>query len=151
FMQASNTKNDVVVMLWVCSLIYWTFLLSDRSAFRWWRVALIGLAFGSLILTKGTGMIFGLPVAALLVVIMVRFYIKKAVPALLLIGVMALALNVGQFTRSYRTFGSIVPDKPGIHAAGPSVGNEDFSFGALASNLLRNTGPHFVLPNQAWN
>ena len=63
FLQASNTKNDVVVALWTCLLSYWVMQLRSASPLRWRQAALLGLGFGALLLTKGTGMIFGLPVA----------------------------------------------------------------------------------------
>jgi hypothetical protein len=150
FLQAATTKNDVVVALWLCLLAYWVLLLDTRSRLRWPHVALIGVAFGSLLLTKGTGLIFGLPIGALAAVILLRRCPRVAVGALVAIGGLALAFNAGHLVRNYRAFGSVAPDSPGIHD-GPPVGNGDHSLGAVASNLARNLGSHCVTPSAAWN
>lgn len=150
FLQASNTKNDVVVMLWICLLAYWVLLLDTRVRLRLTHVFLIGLAFGALMLTKGTGVIFGLPIAGFATVYLLRHQLRLAFPALAIIASVALLINAGHFIRNYRAFGSMSPDKPGIHGAA-TLGEEDHSFGALISNMARNTMPHFVMPSDSWN
>lgn len=150
FMQASTTKNDVVVMMWICWLAYGALLMDTPSRPRWSQVILLGLGFGALILTKGTGLIFGLPIAGLTAFFLFRHHGRRAVPILGLIAAIVLVFNLGHFTRNYRAFGSFAPDQPGIHD-GPSVGNADYSPGALASNMLRSAASHFVTPSQALN
>jgi hypothetical protein len=150
FLQASTTKNDVVVMLWACLLLYWTMLLPRPEGARWSQIALIGFTVGALVLTKGTGLVFGLPLGVLTGFFLLRYHTRAAVPALLLIGGLSLAFNAGHFARNDRTFATVAPDRPGIHD-GPPVGNADFSAGALASNMLRNVGSHLVAPSDGWN
>jgi hypothetical protein len=150
FMQASTTKNDVVVILFACLLAYWTLLLDTRARLRWPLVALIGLGFGALALTKGTGIIFGLPIGLMLAVVLWRRHRILAAPALVTITLLALALNAGHFARNERAFGSVAPDQPGIHD-GPALGNADHSLGALASNVIRAVASHCVTPSQSWN
>lgn len=150
FLQASNTKNDVMVMMWICLLAYWVLLLDTRSRLRLGHIFLIGLAFGMLMLTKGTGVIFGLPIAGLATWYLLRCHLRLAVQSLTMITATALLPNAGQFARNYRAFGSISPDQPGIHGAA-TLGEEEHSFGALASNMARNITPHFVTPSASWN
>jgi hypothetical protein len=150
FLQASNTKNDVVVMLFLAIAAHWVLLLDTRSRVRFAHVVLIGIAFGALALTKGTGVIFGLPVGVLAAWYLIRRRPRLALPSLALIGGAALLMNAGHFVRNYRTFKSVAPDQPGIHAAA-SLGNEDHSIGALISILARNLGSQCVTPSQAWD
>jgi hypothetical protein len=150
FLQASTTKNDVVVMLWVCLLAYWVLLLDTSSRLRWTHVILIGVGFGSLVLTKGTGLIFGLPVGAYAAFLLLRRQPRKAIPALILIGTISLAFNAGHFTRNHHAFQSIAPDRPGVHD-GPPLSSTDHSLGAVTSTMLRMIGPHLALPNKVFN
>ena len=150
FMQASNTKNDVVVAMWTCLLTLWVLPLGFEPTLRWSRVLLIGLAFGALTLTKGTGMIFGLPIAGLLFFLLLRRHGPRAVPALLLITAVALGLNVGALLRNYAAFAAPLPGDPAIHG-GDRVVNQDYSGGALLSNVVRNLAPHLTSPSQASN
>jgi hypothetical protein len=149
-LQASTTKNDVVVLMGICLLTYWVLLLDKRSRLRWAHVGLIGSAFGAVMLAKGTGLIFALPLGALATYYLLRYHRSSALAALGLIALVALGLNLGHFVRNYRIFESVAPDRPGIHD-GPPVGNGDHSAGALLSNMLRNAGSHAVTPSAAWN
>jgi hypothetical protein len=149
FLQASNTKNDVMVMLWICLLAYWVMLLDTRARLRWAHIFLMGLAFGALMLTKGTGVIFGLPIAGLATFYLLRHQLRRAFPALATIAGVALLINAGHFARNERAFHSLSADQPGIGAS--SLAEEDHSLGALVSNVARNLGPHFITPSQSWN
>jgi len=146
FLQASNDKNDVVTLMWACLATYWVLLLATRSRLRLPHIALIGLAFGALALTKGTGLIFGLPIGMLAVFYLWRHQWRLAFPALAVIGAVALLVNAGHFARNQHTFGSIAPDTPGIHA-GPKLGNEDHSPAAILSSMARTIGSHCVAPS----
>jgi dolichyl-phosphate-mannose-protein mannosyltransferase len=150
FLQASNTKNDVVVMLWICLLVYWVLLLNTRSRLRFGHISLIGLAFGGLMLTKSTGVIFGLPIAGLATIYLLRHQRWLGFPALIVIAEVALLINAGHLARNEHAFHSMTGDEPGVQGAS-SLGEEDHSLGALVSNVARNMGPHFVTPSQSWN
>lgn len=150
FMQASTTKNDVVVLLFACLLAYWILLLATRTRIRWALIALIGLGFGALALTKGTGILFGLPLGATTAYYLLRYHMRAAVPALLAIGALALAINAGHFGRNHKAFGTIRGDNPGVHD-GPTLGSDDRSLRGFVSTLARNIGPHLVTPSQPWN
>jgi hypothetical protein len=148
FLQASNTKNDVVVALWTCLLTYWVMQLTSASPLRWRQAALLGLGFGALALTKGTGMIFGLPVAGVMLVLLCRYHPRRAIPALLLITAALLAMNAGAFLRNYEAFGTPLPSDPAIHG-GDTVVNQEISVRALVSNVLRNVAPHLTTPSES--
>jgi hypothetical protein len=150
FLQASNTKNDVVVALWSCALLLWVLELERDASLPSARVLLCGLAFGALALTKGTGIIFGLPIGGLLLLLLWRHHRGRAMPALLLVAAVAAAVNAGAFHRNVQAFGTPIPDDPAIHG-GDSVVNQAFSGNAILSNVVRNLAPHFTTPSQAWN
>jgi hypothetical protein len=150
FMQASNTKNDVVVALWTCLLSYWVLQLQSEPPPRWRQAALIGLGFGALLLTKGTGIIFGLPVAGLMLVLLLRHHAREGMPALVLMTAATLAMNAGAFARNWEAFGTPFPNDPAIHGGDPVV-NQEWSARALLSNVVRNVAPHLTTPSEALN
>jgi hypothetical protein len=150
FMQASNTKNDVVVALWTCLLSHWVLQLESEPLLRWRQAALIGLGFGALLLTKGTGIIFGLPVAGLMLVLTLRHHRRRGIRALALVAAAALAMNAGAFARNYQAFGTPFPNDPAIHGGDPVV-NQDWSARAFVSNVVRNVAPHLTTPSEALN
>jgi hypothetical protein len=150
FLQASNTKNDVVVAMWTCLLSFWVLQLKLEPSLSWRRVFMIGLAFGALILTKGTGIIFGLPIATLMLFLLLRHHLRRAMRALLLMTLVVLAVNAGAFLRNFQAFGTPFPEDPAIHG-GSTVINQEFSSRAFLSNMVRNIAPHFTTPNDALN
>jgi hypothetical protein len=150
FLQASNTKNDVVVAMWTCLLSFWVLQLKLEPSLSWRRVFMIGLAFGALILTKGTGIIFGLPIATLMLFLLLRHHLRRAARALLLMTLVVLAVNAGAFLRNFQAFGTPFPEDPAIHG-GSTVINQEFSSRAFLSNMVRNIAPHFTTPNDTLN
>jgi hypothetical protein len=150
FVQASNTKNDDVVALWTCVLLLFVLELELEPELRWSRVLLIGLAFGLLVLTKGTGMLFGLPVAVLMAVLLLRRHRRRAAGAVLLVSLVALATNGCAFWRNVQAFGEPIPVDPAIHG-GDTVVNEVVSIPAVLSNVLRNVAPHLATPSPELN
>ena len=149
-MQASNTKNDVVVALWTCLLSLWVLQLRVEPELGVRRAFLIGSGFGLLVLTKGTGTLFGLPIAGLMLVLLWRHHRRRALPALLLIAATVLALNAGAWLRNVAAFGTPFPNDPAIHG-GATVVSQVLSARALASNVARNVAPHLAGPSETWN
>lgn len=150
FMQASNTKNDVVVLLWTCLLSFWVLRMAVEDELPLGHVLLIGLGYGLLVLTKGTGLIFGLPIAGLMLVLLLRRHRRRAVPALLGMTVTVLAVNAGALQRNHAAFGTPFPNDPAIHG-GQTVVNELVSGRALVSNAVRNIAPHLASPSDTLN
>lgn len=151
-MQASSTQNDLVAALWL--LIAATLALgidADESAAGWMLVARTMAAAGALglaVLTKGTALLFGLPVAALLGWVVVRRAgwrraIAIAVAAVALIAV----VNAGQWLRNHDTYGSFVSAGSG----GNDYVNDSFGPATIVSNLARNASNHLDMPVGALN
>jgi hypothetical protein len=146
--EASNTKNDLVVAFWLTLTALWALRLA-RSPRPWpsapWMPALLGLCFGCLALTKGTGIVLGSPVAVLAAVGMLRSRPWSIVGAALL----AAAINAPHVSRNWRAFGS--PYGAEVAAHGERVTNELLTPAVLVSNVARNLARQAVLPLPRWN
>ncbi|CAN5567731.1 hypothetical protein BH11PLA2_BH11PLA2_35580 [soil metagenome] len=157
--EAVSGKNDGMVAFWlVCSVI---------QALRIWNAeritvnaaGLFGLTIGLLILTKGTGGVFAMPVVILLGIHFLKLLFKKSegetpvadVPgshgvwsAIAVITGCVVALNASHWHRNHAAYGSITGRTFGL-------GNEVHSGPAIASNLLRNAAMHLASPREKWN
>jgi hypothetical protein len=144
FVQASSAKNDVVVVFWLCAAIVWTLRLREGGAGTALRA---GTALGALALTKGTGLVFGLPVGLFAGVQALRG--GAPVRKLLLLAGPVVLLNAGHVGRNVAAFGS--PFGPDAAAHGVAVRNEAVTPTRVASNLARNAALELALPWGAWN
>jgi 4-amino-4-deoxy-L-arabinose transferase-like glycosyltransferase len=136
FLEASNTKNDVVEAMWAVIAAYWALTFLDRARGVVPRMALLGLAIGAAVLTKGTGAFFTGPAALIAALFLFQQERWKAILPLVLMTVIALAINAGHFTRNYRQFGKI--SGPETKAEGGYVLiNARKSPPAVVSNILR--------------
>jgi 4-amino-4-deoxy-L-arabinose transferase-like glycosyltransferase len=145
FAQASNTKNDLIVALWLCAGA--CFALELRAGrFSWWWAGLMGLLFGSLLLTKGTGAILGLPLAAWLGVDLWRRGAKRALGAIALMAVVVTACNAGFWGRNLKAFGTPWVENARVHG-GQGVTNELRTFKGVGSIMVRDLASHVSLPS----
>ncbi len=157
-LQGSTAQNDLAGAYWVVVLTYWTLRVRNAAA-RSLPVRIhllptglaIGTALGLAILTKTTGYVFALPFLLWLVPIALRRFHWRAVPLGIITGVVAVALNLGQFIRNHALYGS--PMGPGQESPpGQDWGkytNDVFSFETLFSNTVRYLALNIGLPNRA--
>lgn len=148
-LEASSTQNDLVLASSL--LIASTFALVAGTAERPVRLLLLAsLAVGLAVLTKGTGLMFGLPVGVLIAVVSVRrLGIARALPLALVGAILVVVPNVGQWSRNHDTYGSFVAsDHAGIDNP---YGVKDPGAASLVSNLVRNATNHVDLPGDAAN
>ncbi|HKQ36633.1 MAG TPA: hypothetical protein VJ063_01070 [Verrucomicrobiae bacterium] len=139
-LEAANPKNDIVLAFFLCA-----FAFEGLKAYnaRTFSAPLIGAACGLMLLSKGTAMIFGLPVAVWIGASAVRTLgIKRAVRWGTAVMLIVLTINAGFFVRLTAAFGS--PLGPRANKGGPPVANTLFTAPALASNLIRNTAMHLA-------
>ncbi len=149
-MQASSTQNDLVLALWL--LVAATFALAiDEDAEKrllLTRTLFAAAALALAVLTKGTALVFGLPVSALLAWAVVRRAgLRRA--AFLAVAALAivLAVNAGQWQRNHQTYGSYVSA-----GSGPNLyTNDAIGPATLVSNLARNASNHLDMPVGAVN
>lgn len=149
FMQASNTKNDLITSLWACGLASIVLRVRERQRCSLWHAFLAGAALGLLLLTKGTGFVYAAPILLAAASVLARIEKTAAFRALLLAGSCALALNVAFFARNQQLFGS--PLGPDLKQFGFPLMNESFSPAAVVSNLVRNVALHAGTPSEHIN
>jgi hypothetical protein len=142
-LEAANPKNDVVTAFFLCACAWLGLKAYNSGKFS---APLIGAAFGLLLLSKSTGMLFGLPLAAWIAAACVRIAgMKRAVLWGTAVALIALAINAGFYIRLTGAFGS--PLGPPIGKGAPPVANTIHTPRAVLSNLLRNTAMHLATGN----
>jgi hypothetical protein len=143
-MGAVNTKNDLVVALWGCAMAYFVLKVWTERRCPPGRAALIGATLGLMVLTKGTGLIVGLPISLGAAVAILSVQRWRGLLTGAAIGAIALALNVGHFGRNIQEFGS--PNGATGVQPGLALSNEILSPAAIASSLVRNVSLHAGTP-----
>jgi hypothetical protein len=145
-MQAMNTKNDLVLSLWVCAAAYFALTTWTRPGRVPGRTVLLGASLGLVLLTKGSGFPIAVPIglgAGLAVCARERQWIGAGLTVMLV----ALALNAGHFARNLAAFGSPISSAR-LHE---SLVNEAFSPAAIVSTVVRNLMLHAATPSEATN
>jgi hypothetical protein len=134
-MEATNTKNNVVTAFFLCAFAFFGLKAYNSRQFS---APLIGSACGLLALSKGTGMMFGLPVAAWIGAACLRTAgLKRTLVWGTGVTLIALAINAGHFTRQITAFGSPF----GYPTRNPNAVHTPRAF---VSNLVRNTTMHLA-------
>ncbi len=148
-LEASSTQNDLVL---ASSLtIAMTFAMVAWRAERPARLLLLAsLAIGLAVLTKGTGLMFGLPVGVLIAGVAIRrLGVARTVPLAVAGALLVAAPNVGQWARNHETYGTFVASE---HAGVENPYRvQDPGVRSLVSNLVRNATNHLDLPGDAAN
>ena len=135
FMQASNTKNDMLVAMWVVISTVWLIGFLDGGKLTWLGVLLFGSAIGCGGDTKGTGPLFMIPIVLVLCAALFRQYSPRKFKMLAVMGLLALAINLPQFGRNYFAFGHI--GGPTTEHGGYPLYNEIHGPAVMISNSTR--------------
>jgi hypothetical protein len=146
FIFASNTKNDVVLALWVCLLAWWALRMFIDREHGPVRALLIGSTLGLAVLTKGTSYIFALASCLLIGIEIIRSTRRFAKPAIVIIAT-AILLNSGHWIRNYGILGSPI----GYDHHMEEDFNKSFGPAVLMSNILRNITLHLGTPEERFN
>jgi hypothetical protein len=151
YLQASSTKNDLVVSLWLCVCAWLCVRLWTAPQCNLPQLALIGIAFGLLLLTKGTGVFFGAPVFLVGLAGLVWRHRPLFWKAALVTTAAVVLVNAGHWTRNSLAFGSpLGPTDFGLGPAG-NIGNETHSPPAILGVAVRNVFLHLGTPSKAVN
>ncbi len=141
-LEASSTQNDIVVSFFIIASCY--FALSAVKSGKFSDHLFLGLAVGLGILTKGTAYIYLAPVllfwgiGSLVCLFRTRNYNYLLFP--LMIAVLSISINAGQYYRNYNYSKSVLgTDKE----EGKSYSNQKMSAGIFLSNVIKNAGMHF--------
>jgi len=136
---ASGPKNDYVLTFWLIAFTCHLFVFEQKPNLV--NALGVGSALGLAWLTKSTAYIFSAPIFALWV-LKLSWKIKiKTLRYSLIIFTSVILLNIGFFARNYSFFGS--PVSSGYL----SYLNDDISFSAFISNVIRNIALHAGTPS----
>jgi hypothetical protein len=149
FMQASSTKNDMVVGMWILICAWWLLRVLDGWELRWPDAVLFGSAIGCCALSKGTGPMFVLPIVVVLTIAMLWRRKRKAFGMLVVMGGVSMAINVPHYARNLTNFGHL--DQPPVAKGGYAQYNLQHTPAVVMSNLLRILAEEAALPNQQFD
>ncbi len=141
-LQASSTQNDYVVTFWLVCLTYFS-LAAIRSP-GWGVSAAVGASLGLALLTKATAYLFAAPLLVWLLVGYGRSMGWRCYRHVLLIAIVALALNLGHWLRNTNLYGTPLVWQDG--ASTSSYTNEVIGAATLLSNVIRNASLHASVP-----
>ncbi|MBI5310245.1 MAG: glycosyltransferase family 39 protein [Actinobacteria bacterium] len=148
-MQASSTQNDMVETLWL--------VLAATLALSAWRGgelagtrAFVGaVALGLAVMTKGTALLIGAPVAALLAWSAWRGAgWRRAATAAICAALVTLLINGGPWLRNHETY-----DTPFATGSSTAIDydNDRVAPAVLLSNLIRNAAIYLGTPSERVN
>jgi hypothetical protein len=139
---ASNTKNDLVLALWVCILAWWAVRVYHERECGRAGAALIGFTVGLALLTKGTSPAFVAAPCLVIVAAIIRSRRGVFLTAAI-ISVCTILLTAGHWTRNFRS--------ELYRSWKPGVVQESFTPAATVSNVMRNLTLHMGLPGSRYN
>ncbi|MDZ8053084.1 MAG: ArnT family glycosyltransferase [Aulosira sp. ZfuVER01] len=144
-LQASSTQNDYVLAFWLICIAYYVLLVAQEGARSSPATSfLIGSSLGLAILTKGTAYFYVLPFLILLSFYEIKYLRFKVWQPALIVGSLALSLNLPHYLRNYNLFASPLGEPS-------SYKNEILGVNILISNILRNLALHIGTPIGLWN
>jgi hypothetical protein len=146
-LQASSTQNDYVVCFWVVCFVYYILreLSADIYQSQPWK---IGATLGIALFTKTTAYIFCLPFLIWWIISGIKRWRVKVWQPLLIIIVVAIALNLGHYWRNWELFGSPIGAPP-QYAEHYQV--KVFTIATFLSNVIRNLALHVGTKFSFWN
>jgi 4-amino-4-deoxy-L-arabinose transferase-like glycosyltransferase len=138
-LQASGVQTDEILSLWLLTAAYACLRATGES--RWPWLFLFGASLGLALLTKATACLFAFPICVWLTIALLRRDSFSALPKLVLVALLAVALNTGYWTRNWTTSGTLLGS---TRDSGPgfSYENEIHTPAAIASNIVRNLALH---------
>ncbi len=142
-LQSSSTQNDLIAGMFLLMMMQFLLLIKKDFCILRWHFA-FAAASGLLLLTKGTGFIYGF-IPGIFYLYLCACQIKgRFKHYVIYAGLIVLILNAGHWIRNYKVFKSPL---------GPTYGlnNEQISISTFGSNALRNVGLQIQNPFQSIN
>ncbi|MEA2013064.1 MAG: glycosyltransferase family 39 protein [Verrucomicrobiota bacterium] len=133
-LQASTTQTDLIAASWLVIFVYFTILSfqEDDKYIYFYQ----GLALGLGYLTKQNVIIYAIPFISWQLLVICRKKKYKLILFLLLVGIIAVSINVPQWVRNKSEFGSIHGSRTAANR------NSCFKPQALSSNFIRGISSH---------
>ncbi len=144
FMQATSTQNDIVVSFFLLSTIF--FLIDYFKRFNISSAIYIGLAIGFAIVTKGTALVYIIPIIGFCLFFLWKAFLKKQLnfgeflPHFFLIATLSIAIAFPHFYRNYELSGDI------FGASDDHYFNKNITLKSTGLNLLKNIANHASTP-----
>jgi 4-amino-4-deoxy-L-arabinose transferase-like glycosyltransferase len=149
-LQATNAKNDLVTAFCVCALAFFGLQIVRREKLRLDLLWYLGATGGLLLLAKGTGMLFGLPIAIwIFVALLAKHGFRETLRVSAVAVAIAAILSGSFFARVYLSSDSFRSRGKGNYQLGHC--NQIFTPRALLSNVLRNTAMHIATDSSRIN
>ena len=151
FHQASNAKNDLILGFFLLALSWRAINFARRPetlGTSKWQWTLVGLNLGLVWMTKGTGLLYGIPPMLWIGIVLLKQMRVQACKPIAIISLLGSLLSIGHYHRNYSWYGSPFGNS---EKEGYDLVNETVSPGALVSNALRNVAMHLGTPNAALN
>jgi hypothetical protein len=143
-LQAASTQNDYVTAFWLVALMY--YVLRFRSQPDWTNVFGVGASLALSLLTKPTAYIYAFPIVVWFTYMAVVRFRSKTWQPLLLIGMIALTINVGHYVRNFELWGNPLGiDRENSHP------NKSLGVAVTVSNVIRNMSVHVGTRQQSIN
>lgn len=144
-MQSTTPQTDLVVSFWLVCFAYFIFRnpIYTNSDYFW-----LSASWGLAILTKPTGIIFGIPLLAVIGIRIIANYLDYQKPwksisrSIFFTGVIlfaSISLSLPSYGRNLQTFGTLLGIDTGTR-------NTNIGLTQLASNWLRNVALNLPLP-----
>ncbi|MEH2279192.1 MAG: glycosyltransferase family 39 protein [Nostoc sp.] len=144
-LQASSTQNDYVVAFWIVCLAYYVLLIVQKGkTTNLTDYFYLGSSLGLAILTKATAYFYVFPFLLWVVFSHIKYFKFKVWKPGLIVGFVALSLNISHYLRNYNLFGSPLGE-PSAYK------NEVLGINVMLSNILRNAALHIGTPIGFWN
>ncbi len=147
FLEASTTKNDLVVAFWgLCAV--WVITRGLRCG---WitplEAFLLGSSLGLAALTKSTAYLLLFPLVPTVGLLVIRQGWRRMPAVALLVSLGFVSVNLGHWYRNWAEFGGPLgpPGADRIHF------NETMSTGRFLSRVTRESSLHLGLPWARWN
>jgi hypothetical protein len=136
-LESVSTQTDYVCAFWLIVFVF--FLIETQRTLTLSNTIAAGLSLGLAFLTKGSSYIFALPFLAWFLASLFKRQLRQSMLAMLLMIICVGSLNMGQYWRNARSFGS--PMWTSV-----SLTNQSFDLKVLWVNLLRNMSIHGATP-----
>jgi len=134
-LQATSPRNDLVVSVWLVSLVCFGLRWAAQPASWLWPVG-TGISLGLALLTKATGFVFAFPLGVLIAAAVLRTGgVRQGLARGLVVLLVALMLNVGHVSRNWALYRS-------PRGAWGRVGAEATTPATVASTAIRNVALH---------
>lgn len=139
-MQSTTTQTDLVTSLWLVCFAYFVFQFRDRADLFW-----LAASFGLAIVTKPTGLLFGMPLFIVFAVLIVQnsyprsTAVSTSLKYCTIVGLGSLLLPMPSWARNIQAVG-----KP--FGEDFATRSEIYSIAELLSNLLKNSALNLPIP-----